>query len=152
MRKTKDWSEYNMDLAAMAATRSKDPKTQVGAYIVTKDNKPVSFGYNGLPAGMPETDAIWDRESKRDFVIHAEVNALLNAQSNGVDFSECTLYTTLFPCNRCATLIAQLKLKEVCYLDFRSDTEYLLAWEILESCGVKYRRLEKKSECDHRLG
>ena len=43
------WDEYFMGIAMLAAKRSKDPNTQVGACIVSKDNIIISTGYNGMP-------------------------------------------------------------------------------------------------------
>ncbi len=43
-----DWDEYFINIADEVATRSKDPSTQVGAVIVDKKHRPVSFGYNGF--------------------------------------------------------------------------------------------------------
>ncbi|MBR3646298.1 MAG: cytidine deaminase, partial [Lachnospiraceae bacterium] len=45
------WDEYFMGIAYLSAMRSKDPNTQVGACIVSQDNKILSMGYNGLPIG-----------------------------------------------------------------------------------------------------
>ena len=42
------WDEYFMGVAKLSALRSKDPNTQVGACIVSEDNKILSMGYNGL--------------------------------------------------------------------------------------------------------
>ena len=41
------WDEYFMGVAELSAMRSKDPSTQVGACIVSQDNKILSMGYNG---------------------------------------------------------------------------------------------------------
>lgn len=43
------WDEYFMGIAMLAARRSKDPNTQVGACIVSQDNIILSTGYNGMP-------------------------------------------------------------------------------------------------------
>jgi dCMP deaminase len=43
-----DWDHYFINIADEVATRSKDPSTQVGAVIVDKNHRPVSFGYNGF--------------------------------------------------------------------------------------------------------
>ena len=42
------WDEYFMGIAMLAAKRSKDPNTQVGACIVSPDNIIISTGYNGI--------------------------------------------------------------------------------------------------------
>ena len=46
------WDEYFMGVAMLSGMRSKDPNTQVGACIVSEDNKILSMGYNGLPKGL----------------------------------------------------------------------------------------------------
>ncbi len=58
------WDEYSMGIALLASLRSKDPSTQVGAYI-TKDNKPLSIGYNGLTVGMNDDEFCWDSSGEK---------------------------------------------------------------------------------------
>ena len=80
------WDEYFMGVAMLAARRSKDPNTQVGACIVSPDNIIISTGYNGLPNGCSDDEYPWEREgeeTKYPYVVHAELNAILNA--NGRD-------------------------------------------------------------------
>lgn len=43
------WDEYFMGVAMLSGMRSKDPNSQVGACIVSEDNKILSMGYNGFP-------------------------------------------------------------------------------------------------------
>lgn len=97
------WDEYFMGLAHLSAMRSKDPSTQVGAVIVDQEHKVVGIGYNGLPIGCSDDEFPWDREggmleTKYAFVVHAELNAILNSTR---DLHGCTLYVSLFPCNEC---------------------------------------------------
>ena len=87
------WDAYFMALAKLSAFRSKDPNTKVGACIVNKNKYVVSLGYNGMPTGVNETRKnndeyfSWDRPKDKDdvlnskytFVIHAEQNAIINA-------------------------------------------------------------------------
>ena len=77
------WDEYFMGVAFLAAQRSKDPSTQVGACIVSQDNKILSMGYNGLPIGCSDDEFPWSREgrplmTKYPYVTHSELNAILN--------------------------------------------------------------------------
>ena len=44
-----NWDEYFMGIALLTAMRSKDPSSQVGACIVSPENKILSLGYNGMP-------------------------------------------------------------------------------------------------------
>lgn len=48
------WDDYFMGIAVLSAKRSKDPSTQVGACIVSEDNKILSVGYNGFPKGISD--------------------------------------------------------------------------------------------------
>ncbi|MEG2909572.1 MAG: dCMP deaminase family protein, partial [Erysipelotrichaceae bacterium] len=103
------WDEYFMGLAHLSALRSKDPSTQVGAVIVSPQKKVVGIGYNGFPNGCSDDEFPWDREgdyeaTKYPFVVHAELNAILNSTK---DLHGCSIYVSLFPCNECAKAIIQ---------------------------------------------
>ena len=141
------WDEYFMGIAMLAARRSKDPKTQVGAGIESQDNIIISTGYNGMPKGCSDDDFPWDRkadcenDTKYPYVVHAELNAVLNA--NGRDLRGSKLYVALFPCNECAKAIIQSGVKEVYYLsDKYADSMATLASKrMLDSAGVSYQQL-----------
>ena len=110
------WDEYFMGVALLAAKRSKDPNTQVGACIVSGDNIILSTGYNGFPAGCSDDDYPWEREgeaTKYPYVVHAELNAILNA--GGRSLRGARIYVDLFPCNECAKAIIQSGISEVVY-------------------------------------
>ena len=110
------WDEYFMGIALLAAKRSKDPNTQVGACIVSQDNIILSTGYNGMPKGCSDDVYPWDREgeqTKYPYVVHAELNAILNAHGRNLQGSR--LFVALFPCNECAKAIIQAGLKTVVY-------------------------------------
>ena len=55
------WDEYFMGVAMLSGMRSKDPNTQVGACIVSQDNKILSMGYNGFPKGCDDDEFPWAR-------------------------------------------------------------------------------------------
>ena len=138
------WDEYFMGVAKLAAHRSKDPSTQVGACIVSQDNIIISTGYNGMPKGCSDDEFPWDREgeqTKYPFVVHAELNAILNA--NGRDLRGSRVYVALFPCNECAKAIIQSGVKEVVYLsDKYANTPGVQASKrMLDAAGVKYSQL-----------
>ena len=120
------WDEYFMGVALLAAERSKDPSTQVGACIIDNNNRIISTGYNGFPKGCSDDEFPWNRnadcgETKYPFVVHAELNAILNAQGTSVVNSR--LYVSLFPCNECAKAIIQAGIREVVYLSNKYDGE-----------------------------
>ena len=139
------WDEYFMGVAILAANRSKDPNTQVGACIVNSDNIILSTGYNGLPYGCSDDVFPWEREgaeTKYPYVVHAELNAILNA--TGKNLRGARIFVDLFPCNECAKAIIQSGIKEVVYLyDKYSDSLATLASKrMLNSAGVSLRKLE----------
>jgi dCMP deaminase len=122
-------SEFFMASAMLAAKRSKDPSTQTGTVIVNTDNRIIATGYNGFPNGC-KNDFPWEREgisleTKYPYVVHAEVNAVMNATSSTVG---STMYCTLFPCNECAKVIIQAGIKKVIYgSDKYANMEFTIA-------------------------
>ena len=138
------WDEYFMGIAMLAAKRSKDPSTQVGACIVSPDNIIISTGYNGMPKGCSDDEFPWDREgpeTKYPYVVHAELNAILNA--NGRDLRGSRIYVALFPCNECAKAIIQSGVSEVLYLSdkYKDTMMNLVSKRMLDAAGVKYTKL-----------
>ena len=145
------WDEYIMGVALLAALRSKDPNTQVGACIVDEGKRILSTGYNGFPSGCSDDEFPWDREgdygnTKYPFVVHAELNAILNAR--GKNLSGAKIYVALFPCNECAKAIIQCGIKEIVYLsDKYAETDSTIASKrMLRAAGVKLTHLD--TECD----
>ena len=142
------WDEYFMGIAKLSAMRSKDPNTQVGACIVSCDNRILSIGYNGSPNGYDDDLFPWDREgkpleTKYLYVCHAEMNAILNYRGNRHEFEGAKIYVDLFPCNECAKIIVQAGIKEVIYLcDKYADTDSVIASKrLFDSCSVKYHKI-----------
>ena len=139
------WDEYFMGVALLAAKRSKDPNTQVGACIVNKNKRILSTGYNGFPYGCSDDSFPWEREgddTKYKYVVHAELNAILNAGGKNLEGSR--IYVDLFPCNECAKAIIQSGISEVVYLyDKYADTEDTIASKkMLNAAGVRLTQLK----------
>ena len=141
------WDEYFMGVALLAAQRSKDPSTQVGACIVDDDKRILSTGYNGFPHGCSDDDFPWNRnedlgETKYPFVVHAELNAVLNARGKSLAGSK--LYVGLFPCNECAKAIIQAGVSEVVYLSnkYEGTPSTEQSKRMLNAAGVKLTRLK----------
>ena len=141
------WDEYFMGIAELSAKRSKDPSTQVGACIVSTDNKILSVGYNGMPKACSDDEFPWDREgnaldTKYFFVCHAELNAILNFRGGTLEGSR--LYATLFPCNECAKAIIQAGVSEVAYLSdkYKNTPSTIASRRMLDAAGVKLTQLK----------
>jgi dCMP deaminase len=136
------WDEYFMGVAVLASQRSKDPSTQVGACLVDTENRILSTGYNGFPQGCSDDEFPWNRneesgETKYPFVVHAELNAILNASGKSLHASK--LYVALFPCNECAKAIIQAGIKEVVYLSdkYHNSPSMSASRRMLEAAGIK---------------
>ena len=150
-----NWEQYFMAIAKLSALRSKDPNTQVGACIVSDDNRILSIGYNGAPNGFEDKNFPWDREgnpldTKYLYVCHAEMNAILNFRGNKKDLENAKLYVDLFPCNECAKLIIQSGIKEVTYLSdkYHDLDSFKASRKLFDACGVSYRELKEENQVD----
>ena len=139
------WDEYFMGVAMLSAMRSKDPNTQVGACIVSDDNKILSMGYNGLPRGCSDDAFPWNREgepldNKYFYTTHSELNAILNYRGGSLDGAK--MYVTLFPCNECAKAIIQAGIKTIVYADdkYEGTPAVIASKRMLDAAGVRYYR------------
>lgn len=140
-----DWDSYFMAMAHLSAKRSKDPNTKVGAVIVDDNHHIVGMGYNGFPVGCSDQEYPWSREgeycdTKYPYVVHAELNAILNSIKN---LHGCTLYVSLFPCNECAKAIIQSGIRKIVYeSDKYAETDAIHASKrMLISAGVELYQL-----------
>ena len=139
------WEEYFMGLAHLSGLRSKDPNTQVGAVIVDENNRVVSIGYNGFPSGVSDDEFPWGREggvleTKYAFVVHAELNAILNSQRS---VRGCSLYVSLFPCNECAKAIIQAGIRRIIFESDKYDgaDTNIASNRMLRAAGVELVRI-----------
>ena len=149
------WDRYYLQLALDTARMSKDPNTKVGAVIVGHDREVVASGFNGLPRNIADTsERLNNKDLKLRIVVHAEMNAVLNALRAGVSIKGYTLYSALTddsghvwgcnPCTRCTVHLIQSGLANiVSYAPriWRSswDTDNRFARTLLHEAGVGYR-------------
>jgi len=136
-RMTPDRDTYYMGMSFWIASKSKDPKTQVGAYIVGVNNEPISFGYNGPPSKIIDTNIDWSRPNKYPFVHHAEDNAIWHGRNK--DLEGATIYITARPCKACTLDIVRSCIKRIVYFSPKvvdstsmtgDDTEWKTSTEI----------------------
>jgi dCMP deaminase len=106
-----EWENRFLEMARLVSSWSKDPSTKVGAVLVSGRHV-LGTGYNGFPVGCDDSAEIYlNRDEKYRRVVHAEVNALLNAQGKKGD--EMSLYSTLCPCSQCAAMIINFGVRQV---------------------------------------
>lgn len=141
----KDWDEYFMDFAILAAARSGCLSRQVGCVIV-KDNRVISTGYNAAPIGIQEcvNKGCCLRKNSASgtnlgycYAVHAEQNAIAQCAKYGISCLGASLYVTTQPCATCAKLMINSGIKEVIYLEPYPDE---LGLQILETAGITVRQ------------
>ena len=148
------WDETWMEICKVIAKRSKDPNRKIGALIVNDDHKIISLGYNGMPHVLEglDNDEIYpwakhnlkEEDNKYAYVVHAELNAILNANQS---VKGCTLYVTYNCCNECCKAIVQSGIKKVVYMCKKDKSMYNIGRKILMNAGVtviEYRSDEEK--------
>jgi len=146
--KRKDYiskDEMFMLMARIVSKRSKDPNTQVGAVIVSDNDRILSVGYNGFPNGCSDDDFPWirshadERKTKYPYIVHSERNAILNYRGDLATLRGATLYVTLFPCHECAKSIIQVGIRKVVYLSnkYKDTMDYDESISMLNAAGVE---------------
>jgi dCMP deaminase len=114
-----NWDEYFLKICEIIKLRSKDPKRQVGACLVSMNNQRIiSTGYNGLKSNVNDNIDWENRELVHSLVIHAETNVLLYSNSK---FEDSILYCTLSCCKECIKLVAAANVKKIIFKEKYKD-------------------------------
>jgi len=144
------WHSMFMGVALLAAARSKDGRKRNGACIASADNKILGVGYNGLPRGCDDTDeGYWADEddnpvrSRHSYIVHAEVNAILNCVV--LPLTGSTIYATQYPCPRCVQSIIQVGIRRVVFLEKKAHqvAQHQAADKMLVDAGVEILSLDE---------
>ena len=109
------YDKLYLEMARTVSQFSKAERQKVGAILVSREGKIIGTGYNGTPSGVDNKCETEDGSATVEHVIHAELNAILNATTNNLAGSK--LYVTLSPCVKCASNILQKGIAEVIYTD-----------------------------------
>lgn len=146
-----NWDEYYMSIAWTVSKKSKDPSTKVGCVLVTGDNKPISFGYNGFVMGCDESYMTFERPYKDMMSIHAEMNALIFAHSS---LKEGKAYITHISCDNCLKHLLQAGIKEIIYDKGDTNGGFItpdrkkVITALIKSTGVVFRNINGKMFLD----
>jgi dCMP deaminase len=138
------WIDAFMDTAERFAALSSAVRLKVGAVIV-KDNRIISIGYNGMPAGWSNVCENYfglDLNGNptlvtKDEVIHAEANAILKLARDGESGNGSSLFCTHAPCIHCAKLIHGAGINKVYYRNSYRDVAGI---EFLINCNIEVRK------------
>ena len=134
-----------MDVAARFAKLSSAKRLQVGA-IVVKDDRIISIGYNGMPAGWTNVceDVLEIHEDggivtkTKPEVIHAEANAIAKLAKSSESGDGSTMFLTHAPCIDCAKQVYAAGIKKVYYRNSYKDT---LGVDFLRRCDIMVDRI-----------
>ena len=123
------WDHRFLQLAKTVSEWSKDPSTRCGAVIVRPDKTVASMGFNGFPRGCQDDAELYaDRDLKYSRVIHAEVNAVLNAYERVQGYTLYSWPPGMAPtCDRCATVVIQSGIARVVYC--YQENEFAKRWQ-----------------------
>lgn len=136
------WTVGFLRMARECGRMSRDPSTKVGAVVVDDHKRIVGMGFNGFARGVQDTPERYaDKPLKHSLIVHAEINAVLNAATT----EGCTLYSTFFPCPTCAGIIIQKGITRVVALTNPKDAEWAdrqaLSMMQFDEAGVKYQTI-----------
>ncbi len=108
-----NWHEFFLRHVYLAAQKSKDPKTKIGAVLV-RDKNIISTGFNGFPHRVRDLPERYnDRTLKRRMVCHAEANSVLSAARLGISTLNSVLYSQGIPCSECSKVLIQGGISEI---------------------------------------
>jgi len=138
------WVDAFMDTAERFSQLSSAVRLKVGA-VVVKDNRIISIGYNGTPAGWDncceEVVQLSDdtvTTKTKDEVIHAEANAVAKLARDGESGSGADLFCTHAPCVQCAKIIYGAGISSVYYRESYRDNDGL---EFLQKCKINVKKV-----------
>lgn len=141
------WIDAFMDTAERFAQLSSAKRLKVGS-VVVKDNRIISIGYNGTPAGwdnsceeiveLHEDGGVVTRT--KDEVIHAEANAIAKLARDGESGSGADLFCTHAPCVQCAKIIYGAGILKVYYKNTYKNDDGI---KFLEKCNIEVEKVNE---------
>lgn len=138
--------EYAMALAEVASLRSEDPYRKVGAVALDFDNRVIGTAYNGLAPGYNAADGFWDdREARRKFMLHAEVNLCSLFTRGAARLVACTT----MPCTSCMQMLCAYGIKQVVYGEAYPQSEAPL---LASHYGIELHQLEVRPRLRRLIG
>jgi dCMP deaminase len=135
--------EYFLKIASVVAERSTCRRHHIGA-VAVKDKHILATGYNGAPAGFKDClelgclrDELGIPSGTRQEMcrgIHAEQNVIVQASLNGVSLEGSTIYATHTPCNQCAKMLVNAKIKRYVSFGKYDDNSFK---ELFREAGIE---------------
>lgn len=138
-----DIDEYFLKIAAVVAERATCRRHHVGA-VAVRNKHILSTGYNGAPSGARDClelgclrDELKIPSGTRHEIcrgIHAEQNVIIQASLHGVSIEDSTIYATHTPCNLCAKMLVNAKIKRLVTFGSYNDSSFT---ELFREAGIE---------------
>lgn len=135
--------EYFLKIASVVAERSTCQRHHVGALAV-KDKHILTTGYNGAPAGLKDClelgclrEELGIPSGTRHEIcraIHAEQNVIIQAALHGVNLEGATVYCTHTPCNLCAKMLVNARIKRFVSFGKYNDESFV---SLFKDAGIE---------------
>ena len=139
------WDEYFLAIAKNIAMRGTCDRKQVG-YIVVKDKRVLTTGYNGSISGLEHCSKSGHMMVEGHCVrtIHAEINAIIQAAKHGINIDGATMYGTWGPpCWYCFKAVANAGIKKIVYIDSTDEAhDFSLCTSTAEKLGIELFQLK----------
>lgn len=147
-----DIDEYFLKVASVVAERSTCRRHHVGA-VAARDKHILATGYNGAPAGLKDClelgclrDELNIPSGTRHEIcrgIHAEQNVIIQAALHGVNLEGSTIYCTHTPCNLCAKMLVNARIKRFVSFGRYDDNSFV---ELFQEAGIGFDIKERPSK------
>jgi dCMP deaminase len=126
-----------MELAEVGSSMSEDPYQKVGAVALRPDNSVAAVCYNGAP---PKIEIDWsDRDKRRPYTIHAEMNLVRYIKPNECD----RVVITLSPCTDCLKNLASYGVKTVYFSKIYDKVDFSLIQDMAKAFQIELIKLEE---------
>ncbi len=131
----------------MAETFSKDTHKQVGCILLDPDTLLIrAMTYNGTPLGIQDTPERWERPTKTQYIIHAELGAICACARHGTPTLHSIAVVSYHPCSACARALIQAGISQVVtrppdYTHPRWGREFQIATELFQEANINVQLL-----------
>lgn len=143
------WDEYFLMIAFTVSLRSDDPNIKHGAVLVDHKKHIIGTGYNGTIKGADLSKIpMHDRDAKRPYMQHAELNCCLNTTKSSSDIDDkCIIYVTGEPCNNCLQLLINFGIRNIVIADrmgsiSENEQSRKMKQSLLDMTGVNIKTIK----------
>lgn len=150
MIESMDWPITFLDIADVMSTRSHCCSKKVCA-IAVKKGRIIGTGINGSLSGQENCDDVFkdvdlsipeNRQAHHDWFLkhelHAEQNLIIDLAKRGVSIEDSAVFVSMQPCETCARLLAQCKIREIYWRNFYDKGDLYETLDALVSNSFVY--------------